>query len=82
MPLTDLTLDTNVYLHSCNAIEARHAQSVERVRKQGYAFAIDERADGASAVAAPIRNSGAAGAAIQAFDSRRDNLNLERWGKF
>ena len=29
MPLADLTLDTNVLLHSCNPIEARHGASVE-----------------------------------------------------
>jgi hypothetical protein len=29
MPLADLTLDTNVLLHSCNPIEGRHGASIE-----------------------------------------------------
>jgi len=33
MPFPDLTVDTNVLLHSCNAIEPRHAYSVDLLRR-------------------------------------------------
>lgn len=45
MPLADLTLDTNVLLHSCNTIEERHDASIEFLQcllKCTTKLAIDE----------------------------------------